>query len=174
MNSPERRRFEFSEDNFSDAGADRSPRAAQTGKAEGGQAEMESKTKARGETVSVMKPRPLERDIQKQIVDWLTLRGLFWRRNNTGASGPMFHKGKRRFVRYSSPGAPDIYVVHRGLYIAIEVKRPGGRQSEDQIAFMDELRTRGEGIYVLAYSLEDVIKALSEVSYPELFREAVR
>ena len=112
------------------------------------------KSKPKGE-----RRRLLEKDIQKQIADWLTLRGIFWYRNNTGAVAGEY-KGRKRFIRFGSAGAPDIVCVIKGCYIGIEVKRPGGKQTPDQAAFQDQLILAG-GNYVLAESLEDVKDALT-------------
>jgi hypothetical protein len=43
------------------------------------------------------------------------------------------------------------------MYIGIEVKRPGGKLSPHQERFRDNLQQAG-GVYVVAYSVEDVIK----------------
>jgi hypothetical protein len=99
-----------------------------------------------------------ERDIQKQITDHLSYRHIFWYRQNTGAMTGEY-KGKKRFVRFSTPGAPDIVCVRAGLFIGIEVKEPGGVQSKDQVKFENELTMAG-GKYILAHSLEDVLKEI--------------
>lgn len=100
-----------------------------------------------------------ESDIQRQITDWLTLHRYFWYRQNSGAMAGS-HKGKRWFVRFAKPGAPDIVCVINGIYVGIEVKNERGEQSQAQVDFEHELRRAG-GIYVLARSLNDVIKVCS-------------
>lgn len=108
------------------------------------------------------KAGPTEHEIQSQILDWLRIEKIFHYRNNTGAfSGE--YKGKRWFARFGKKGAPDIVAVHRGLYIGIEVKRPGKPLSPEQEAFRCELESH-KGIYVWATKLEDV---------QELFRNIV-
>lgn len=106
-----------------------------------------------------MKPKLSEHDIQKQILDWLKIQGIFHWRNNTGSSGPMFHNGKRRFVRFGVAGAPDIFVVHKGNIIGIEVKAVGKKASPDQMSFGLEL-VRAGGLYTIASSIEDVMEVL--------------
>lgn len=100
-----------------------------------------------------------ERDIQKTILDYLALHRIFHWRANTGAFAAE-HRGRSRFVRFGKKGQPDIMVVFRGVFIAIEVKRPGEAQTEAQREFQVDLELAG-GVYVLACSLEDVTKCLS-------------
>lgn len=96
----------------------------------------------------------LERDIQKQITDWLSHRRIFWYRNNTGA---MYgeHKGKRWAVRFGVRGAPDIVCVIKGQYIGIEVKRPGEKLTEAQMNFAESLQLSG-GLHTVASCVEDI------------------
>lgn len=113
-----------------------------------------------------------EREIQKLILDYLQARGIFAWRNNTGAFAGE-HNGKKRFVRFGFPGVADILGIirteaevgsgiHRntfGRFLSIEVKRPGGKQTDDQKAFQEAVERNG-GIYILASSLEDVMEVL--------------
>jgi hypothetical protein len=96
-----------------------------------------------------------EADIQKAILQYLAVKHIFHFRNNTGAT-----KTERGgFVRFGTPGSPDIIVVDKGIFIGIEVKRPGGKLSPHQKAFCDALLQAG-GRYVVAQSLEDVMEIL--------------
>lgn len=100
-----------------------------------------------------------EADIQKQILQYLELKRVFHYRNN---SGGMTHEynGKKSFMRFGEVGSPDIVCVIDGIYTGIEVKRPGGKQSENQKIFQENLERAG-GRYFIAYSLDDVINMLS-------------
>lgn len=91
--------------------------------------------------------------IVKACLASLAAAGLFFYRNNTGAFRGEY-KGKRRFVRFGTPGAPDIVVVHKGRYVGIEAKRPGGKLSDDQRRFGAELEAAG-GVYAIVASLDD-------------------
>ena len=71
-----------------------------------------------------------EADIQRQILDYLTLKGIFHYRQNSGAFRRDDH-----FYRMGVAGAPDIICVVGGRYIGIEVKAPGGKQNDNQIEF---------------------------------------
>lgn len=102
-----------------------------------------------------IKIRIKETDLQRSIIEYLTTKRIFWYRNNTGAVR-MGEGGSGRFLRFGSIGSPDIVAVHEGLYIGIEVKGSDGKQSYEQKGFQEKLEIAG-GIYILAYSMEDVI-----------------
>ena len=99
-----------------------------------------------------------ESDLLKTILDYLRISGILAWRNNTGAMSGQ-DKGKRWYVRFSFPGAPDIFAVKHGQIYGIEVKSPRGELSALQVAFSDTLRAAG-GCYVVARSLEDVTRVL--------------
>lgn len=102
----------------------------------------------------IRKPALKESEVQRQILDWLELKHIFHWRNNTGAMGGSY-KGKRWFVRFGRKGAPDIFAVHEGRAIGIEVKKLGQMLSEDQKRWLADFSLAG-GRYILARSLEDV------------------
>lgn len=103
----------------------------------------------------------LEKDIQKQILEYLTYKRIFHFRNNTG--GAVYNtKGKQSFVRFGTPGSPDIICVIRGRFVGIEVKGPAGIQSPTQKQFQVNLEEVG-GVYILAHSLDDVETKLYEL-----------
>ena len=95
-----------------------------------------------------------ESDAQKQIMDWLRLYRIFHYRQNTGGMSGAY-KGKRWFVRFAKPGAPDIIAVVNGLYVGIEVKASDGKQSDKQREFQAELEA-AQGVYILARNAADV------------------
>lgn len=114
-------------------------------------------------------PPPKEKDIQAAICEYLTLRGIFHWRANTGGSSYPGKDGKVRYVKYGFKGVADIIGIRHyyqaaakrdfGQFIAIEVKRPGGKPSLDQLAFQRAVEAHG-GIYILAMSVEDVQRGL--------------
>ena len=134
----------------------------------------------RGDQISMrtVKPSELlsEAAIQRQILDYLTLRGIFAWRNNSGAV-KIAGKGKDRFMRFGMPGSADILGIfpeetivirldnaakdkgRSGRLWAIEVKAAKGKLSPAQESFRDAVVANG-GKYTLARSVEDVIKAL--------------
>ena len=95
-----------------------------------------------------------ESEIQKTIIAWLEWNKFFHYRQNTGA-----FKRDDHFYRFGDVGAPDIVCVIDGIYLGIEVKTAKGKQSPAQKDFQRRLEKAG-GKYILAYSLEDVIKNL--------------
>ena len=103
-------------------------------------------------------PRPLEADIQRTILDYLALRGIFHYRNNSGAMVSEY-KGRKRFMRFGAAGSPDIVCVIGGRYVGIEVKRPGGKQSDDQKEFQARLEAAG-GRYLVVHSVEQIHELL--------------
>jgi hypothetical protein len=56
-------------------------------------------------------------------------------------------------------GVSDLLVCYQGRFIAIEVKRPGGRVSPEQERFLERVRAAG-GIGLVAYGVDDVIDGL--------------
>lgn len=101
-------------------------------------------------------PKPLEKDIQGQILDYLHLRRVFaWRQNAGAMKGE--HKGKRWFVRFASvDGISDIVgVLPGGRFLAIEVKRPGEEPTPSQRAFLSRVTDAG-GMAFAATSVREV------------------
>lgn len=104
--------------------------------------------------------KPRETEIQADILEALRALGHFaWRQNNIPV--PII-VGKERvfkgFRKSLTPGIPDVMAVRKGdgRFIAVEVKRPGKRPSEDQMIFLDQVRRKG-GIAIVATSIDDVL-----------------
>ena len=119
--------------------------------------------------MKTVKPSELlsEAAIQRQILDYLMLRGVFAWRNNSGAV-KIAGKGNDRFMRFGMPGSADIIGICPtskltggpiGRFMAIEVKTAKGKLSPAQESFRDAVIANG-GKYTLARSVDDVIKAL--------------
>lgn len=103
-----------------------------------------------------------EKDLQKCILEYLTMQNIFHYRNNSGAA-----RVGNRFIRYGTVGSPDIICVIKGLFVGIEVKGQSkngqwGKQSDGQIEFQKNLEKAG-GKYILAKSLTDVINGIGKV-----------
>lgn len=83
-----------------------------------------------------------EQDIKNQVKDYLSLKGYFH-----------FHilQGLGAFK-----GIPDRIAVKDGRVLFIEVKKPGGKQSMDQVIFQNEIGIAG-GEYILITCFEDLI-----------------
>lgn len=102
---------------------------------------------------------PLEKDVQRDICEFLSLRGeFFWRSNNIpvfGRSGD----GVKRFramPKYSAKGVPDIIIVlPGGKFLGVEVKRQGVNTIRpEQEIFAKRLKDTG-AFYFVAHSLEE-------------------
>lgn len=104
----------------------------------------------------------LEKDIQRAICECLDNEGyFFWRSNNIPVFG-MSNDGKRRFralPKYTPRGLPDIIVIHKGDFIALEVKREGFKLRPEQAEFEKNCRANG-GYYYTVMSVEDVLLVL--------------
>ena len=86
-----------------------------------------------------------EADITKQIRDYLELKRIFhWKVFQTLGS---------------TPGVSDIIGIHKGKFLAIEVKTEKGILTENQLNFLANVKFNG-GIALVARCLEDVIKNL--------------
>lgn len=96
-----------------------------------------------------------EADVLAACLKLLQLHGVFHLRNNTGAT-----KIGGRYIRFGSPGSPDVIACIRGKFVGIEVKRPGtGRLSEAQKAVQDALQHAG-GTYLVIQDVADLNVAL--------------
>ncbi len=109
-----------------------------------------------------------EADVQKQILDYLAWRHVFVWRQNSGAVVYEDENRNKRFVRFASVnGISDILgILPDGRLLAIEVKKKGKKPSDDQEKFLAAIK-RNNGVAILAYSLDDVIKELDCVSFSQ-------
>ena len=103
--------------------------------------------------------RMLEKDIQKTIIEWLSLKRIFFYRNNSGMVFMANRDGTKRAMRVGAVGSPDLVCVLGGRYIGIECKKKGGKMSDSQHIFKEKLEKSG-GKYILAFSLDDVIAGM--------------
>ena len=93
-----------------------------------------------------LKKLPLkEKDVKKQIKDYLRLRGIFY-------FCPLQGLG-------ATPGVSDFIGIYKSRFLAIEAKAPKGIASEHQENFLANVRTQG-GIGIVAWSVDDVIREL--------------
>jgi hypothetical protein len=103
------------------------------------------------------KARPLEKEIQLSVCDYLAFRKHFFWRQNTS---PMYDTARQTFrsmPKYALRGVPDIILVKNGgLVVFLEIKRPGGVQSEWQRAFEQQATAKG-AVYKIITSLDEVI-----------------
>lgn len=101
---------------------------------------------------------PLERDIQKAILDYLHSVPIYcWTNKTQGTYDPH----KKIFRRNTTKkGISDILgVLPDGRFLAIEVKSKSGRLSPEQAEFIDRVNDLG-GLAFVARSLEEVQNAI--------------
>ena len=111
----------------------------------------------------VLRAEPSEQAIQRSILDYLRFKKIMaWKNPTTGVFDPT----TRRFRRGVGPvGAADIFgLLPGGRFLAIEVKRPGGRIAPHQASWLAQVHAQG-ALTLVAYSLADVEKMIGEVSH---------
>lgn len=101
-----------------------------------------------------------EREIQKTIIDYLSVMekmgGLYFVRVGSGA----IHTAEGRYFKSGKAGAPDIIVLYKGKYVALEVKTESGKLSSDQLKTKEMIIKCG-GDYQVVRSLDDVFKLIN-------------
>lgn len=102
-------------------------------------------------------PKPLEAAVLKAVLRALALhpRVAWAHRMNVGA----FRDGDR-YVRVGFVGCSDIIgQTTDGRFLAVEVKRPGGKPTEAQVEFLGRVQRAG-GVAFVAWSVDDVARGL--------------
>jgi len=101
---------------------------------------------------------PTEAATQRQLLAILgPVAGLHIERTNTGVA---VDPRTGRHVRFGTPGAPDVRLTVAGRAVAIEVKSPRGRQSDDQRRWQ-AAHERAGGVYLLC---RDAVATALEVA----------
>lgn len=106
-----------------------------------------------------------EQQIHKAVVQHLRQRGqpglLWWHTNNN-----IHMRGRRGHIQGAikrglgvRAGVSDILALHRGKFFALELKVPGGRPTEDQLAFHSDVRANG-GFTCVAEGLDEALRSL--------------
>jgi hypothetical protein len=103
----------------------------------------------------VTRLKPSENEIAKQVTEWLDWHHYAWHYvPNRGR----FDTGQDKKTK----GAPDIVICANGLYVAVEFKAQGKKQSGEQEDFQRMIEQKGGGIYVLARDINDLIPVLKK------------
>ncbi len=95
--------------------------------------------------------KPLEKDIQLEICNWLQDRGFFFFR---------FRYMSRFPIKFIPKGLPDIMVLHEGKFLGLEVKVPDYWKRTDSQLLMQEKITRAGGRYAIVTSLVETKVAI--------------
>ena len=103
--------------------------------------------------------RDRESPVLRACLDYLRLRGVVCWRQNAGAFATL--DGKRFMRTADITGIADIIgLLPDGRFLAVECKSGAGRQSQAQRDFQADVE-RNNGRYILARSVDDVMKALA-------------
>ena len=83
-------------------------------------------------------------------------------RVNSGAGHLVYRNGgASQFIRFGFLGAPDLHgVMNDGRALFVECKRAGGRLTDDQDKFLNDMRRVG-AVAFMATSVEDVMRELA-------------
>lgn len=104
----------------------------------------------------------LEKQIENQILHYLSMIGVFaWKNQSTGVFDPT-KKTFRKRSRFQINGVSDILCCYKGHFVAIEVKSEKGRLSGSQIEFIANVNANG-GFAFVARSVSDVEKAFKQI-----------
>lgn len=89
-----------------------------------------------------------EREVVAQFRDWCKYNGWYVIRNQQNIGS---HKG-----------LSDFTIIKRGVVIFVELKGDGGRLSEAQKKFQENIESAG-GNYIVAYTIEEAAKQISRI-----------
>ena len=105
-----------------------------------------------------------EKQIETSILHYLKLKGIFaWKNDTTGIYSEKRGAFIKRHSKFHMTGQSDILGIYQGKLLAIEVKAPKGRPTENQLQFLSRVKEEG-GIAFIARSVDEVMNALKEVT----------
>ena|SRR5437667_281880 len=104
-----------------------------------------------------------ESDLVKGCRQLLALRGALAVRVNSGGVRAVNARGRGRLVKFNSePGCSDLLACFRGRFVAVEVKRPGGRLTAAQKSFLEAVEVCG-GVALVVTSVRQLQEALDRL-----------
>ena len=116
--------------------------------------------------LKLTKPEPPEAAVLDAVMRALDLHPkMAWAaRMNSGAGKFQYPDGSTsQFMRFGFQGMSDILGMTTGSYggrlVAVEVKRPTGKPTADQLAFIQTVLRNG-GVAFVARSVDDVLREL--------------
>lgn len=109
-----------------------------------------------------LRSTPTEKQIENAILEYLSYipDGMFWKNQSVGVWDATRNSYRLSRSKFQIKGTADILGVMKGVFVAIEVKRPGGKVSEDQLRFIERVNKLG-GVAFIAHSVVDVKNGLS-------------
>ena len=111
------------------------------------------------------RPEPPEAAVLEAVSGALSYHPLvaWFQRFNTGAGRLVNKKGESQWMRFGFPGCSDILgQIKDGRFLAVECKRPTGRLTGDQVAFLTLVRKHG-GVAICARSADDVMRGIAQL-----------
>lgn len=106
-----------------------------------------------------------ESEIQKTIMEYLEVKEALGSLYGIRTGSGLIKTGKRYF-KTGKRGCPDITLSYKvcglGIFVGLEVKKEGGKQSESQIEAEKAILKSG-GFYFIVKSITDVEKAFDLV-----------
>lgn len=94
-----------------------------------------------------------EQQIQKSIIDYLRLKGWYVYKNATVGT---YKQSTGKYIPAQTHGVADLTAIKDGHVVQIEIKRPGGKQSENQVIFADDWMSHG-GTYILIHNIDEAM-----------------
>lgn len=106
---------------------------------------------------------PSEDQIQITVVEWLQRRGVKGMHFFHVPNGGLRHKAVAAKLKAMGvvPGEPDVICLYRGRVYGLELKVPGGEQSEDQEHVERQWEQAG-ATYAVAHGLDYALDTLRE------------
>lgn len=92
-----------------------------------------------------------EQKIQTGIKDWCKKVGLFCYKNSTVG---IYDPRSSTFIPAPKKGITDLTILLKGKAYWVEVKKPGGVLSDDQVKFIQDVEATGN-IAFTVYSVEE-------------------
>lgn len=106
------------------------------------------------------KPHIKESLVVNSCIRWLWLNGCFVWRNNSGGFKP---EGGQRVIRFGRVGSPDIIgMTPGGRFLGVECKSGKNKLSDQQEVFKTDTLAHN-GIYITAYSVDDLEAGKAEI-----------
>ena len=107
-------------------------------------------------------PEPREAQVLRAVLQVLAHHPrVAWAHRMQSGAGRLVRKGgASQFLRFGFPGCPDVLgQLRTGQVLAVECKRPSGKTTDEQAAFLRLVADHG-GVALVARSADDVVAAL--------------
>lgn len=104
-----------------------------------------------------------ELQLENAVVSWIKWHKFgVWKTKTKGERHTK--NGKEFFKTSQNKGFQDLTCCVKGFFVAIEVKLPGKKQTQNQIDHQKEVEKTG-GIYLITHSIEEIEKQFKERNF---------